>query len=115
MLGTLGYAGRGRPCSKDWVALGEEGTGLIPSLQNTITETLLSGPRVLSSRVPRVSEQSGRGGAEMVSFPVLICALKSLQETGFSESFPGKLSPSVASTPLRIFFSFFSISTMILL
>ena len=111
MPGTLGYAGRGRPCSKDWVALVK---GALDS-NLAYKETLLSGPRVLSSRVPRVSEQSGRGGAETVSFPILICAPKNLQETGFSESFPGKLSPSVASTPLRIFFSLFSISTMILL
>ena len=91
MLGTLGSAGRGRPYSKAWVALGEGATGLKPSLQNTITETLLFGPWVLSSCVlPRVSEQAGRGGTEMVSFPVLICAPKRLQETGFSESFPGE-------------------------
>lgn len=91
VLGTLGCAGRGRPCSKDWVALSEGGKGLKPSLQNTITETLLFGPWVLSSHIlPGVLEQSGRGGAEMVSFSVLICAPQRLQQTGFLESFWGE-------------------------
>ena len=109
VLGTLGCTGRGRPCSKDWVALSEGGTGLKPSLQNTITETLLFGPWVLSSHVLLgVLEQSGRQGAEMVSFSVLICAPQRLQNPS-----GGKLNPSVASTPLRIFFFYLNHDTAI--
>ena len=43
----------------------------------------------------------------MVSFPVLICALKRLQETGFSESFPGEAQSFRGFHSTEDFFFFF--------